>query len=152
MHLSFVRLITLLSILLSCAVSAETQPQVPDSSIAIVANNKVDTLTNQQIYRLFSLRQKLLPSNVPVRLVIQPLSNPITQDFTQQVFDLYPYQLKRLWDRQVFSGKANLPKVIKDETELINFIIQTPHSLGYISNNPELLLKYQGELNVITLY
>lgn len=128
------------------------QAPAQDNAIVIIANKHIASLSQQQVYRLFSLRQKLLPNNIPVKLVVQPLSAPITQHFTHKVFDLYPYQLKRMWDRQVFSGKAESPKVIQSETELIEFIIGTPNALGYVSNSSELLSKYQGEINVITFY
>lgn len=134
----------------SISVFAETQAEL--QQVSIISGKNLDTLNNHEIHRIFTLRQRLLPNNKQVKLITLPLSHPITKLFTQKVFGLYPYQLKRHWDRQIYSGKAPSPHIAKNESEVIEFIIKNPNAISYISSNSKLLLEFKGVIHVIATY
>lgn len=146
------RLALLLICIFSTPAFATPHAELQQGRIAIIAGKNIDRLSNQEIHRIFTLRQKLLPNNEQVKLITLPLSNPITQQFTQKVFDLYPYQLKRHWDRQVYSGRAPAPVMVADEKDIIRYIINTPNALSYISTDSEFLIEYKGAVHVIATY
>lgn len=124
----------------------------PDNKIAIISSVNITALSAQQIRNLYSLKKKLLPNNIRASLIRLPLSHTSTKAFCHNFYGLYPYQLQRLWDRQVFSGKAIAPKQVDNELEVIKLIISSPNSLGYISAHSPLLQEYGGQLNVIAVY
>lgn len=136
-----------LSICCSVAV-ASNQVQ----TVKIIAGSSITSASEMQLQRYFSLRQKLLPNNNPVTLVRLPMDDNVTTQFTSRVFDVYPYQLQRIWDRQVYSGKANAPEAVQSEQELIGIIAITPNSLGYISASTPIPDQLKGKVNVIAVY
>jgi hypothetical protein len=50
---------------------------------------------------------------------------------------LFPYQLRRAWDRQLFSGTGQAPTVVADEQEMLRRVAATPGAIGYASAVPD---------------
>ena len=122
------------------------------AQVAVVTSSNLSVLTEQQIRSYFTLKQKLLPNKQKVRLVHLPLSNDISKQFTRKLFELYPYQLQRLWDRQVYSGKARPPKTVDDELLVLNYLVNNDNTIGYISAQSPLIAEFKGKINVIAVY
>ena len=40
---------------------------------------------------------------------VLPDADPLHQEFAKRSLDLYPRQLRRVWDRHLFSGAAPFP-------------------------------------------
>lgn len=146
------RLFLVLIYLFSASVLADIPSNTQDGEIAIVAGAGIRELSSQEIRRIFTLRQRLLSNNCPIKLVALPLTDSITKKFTRRVFDLYPYQLKRQWDRQIYSGRASSPEIVTSESDIIQFISHNLTALGYISTKSTCLTKHQGEIHVIAIY
>ncbi|WP_085296883.1 hypothetical protein [Cognaticolwellia mytili] len=123
-----------------------------DSKIAIISSVNIVALNERQIRNLFSLKKKLLPNNTRAVLVRLPFSHDVSKIFCQNIYELYPYQLQRQWDRLVFSGKATAPKQANSESEVIKLVASYPNALGYISANSPLLTEYKGQINVVAVY
>ena len=54
---------------------------------------------------------------------------------TSHVLGLHPHQLRLAWDRAVFSGTGQAPNEVDDETEMLEAIVSTPGSIGYIQQS-----------------
>lgn len=122
------------------------------SRVAIIASSDVKPLTMDQLKNVYSLKQKLLPNKAPVKLVQQPLNTKVSQDFTRHLFEIYPYQLQRMWDRQVFSGRARAPKVIDTEGKIFAHLATSSNTIAYVSANSALFLEYKGKINVLATF
>lgn len=122
------------------------------SRVAIIASSDVKPLTMDQLKNVYSLKQKFLPNKAPVKLVQQPLNTQVSQDFTRHLFEIYPYQLQRIWDRQVFSGRARAPKVIDTEGKIFAHIATNSNTIAYVSANSALFLEYKGKINVLATF
>lgn len=120
--------------------------------VAIIASSDVEHLTVNQLKNVYSLKQKLLPNSAPVRLVHLPLDSKVTQEFSRQMFELYPYQLQRLWDRQVFSGRARAPKTIHSESQVFAYLSSSSNTIAYVSADSSLFSEYQGKINVLATF
>lgn len=121
-------------------------------SVAIISSTDVTSLNMDQLKNVYSLKQKLLPNNAPVKLVHLPLDDKVTQAFSRQLFELYPYQLQRIWDRQVFSGRARAPKTIDSESKVFAHVSTSSGTIAYVSANSALFLEYKGKVNVLTTF
>lgn len=120
--------------------------------VAIIASSDVTALSMDQLKNVYSLKQKLLPNNAPVKLVHLPLDNKVSQDFSRQLFELFPYQLQRIWDRQVFSGRARAPKTIDSEGKVFAYVSTSSSTIAYVSANSALFLEYKGKVNVLATF
>ncbi len=121
-------------------------------NVAIIASSDVTSLNMDQLKNVYSLKQKLLPNNAPVKLVHLPLDNEVTQAFSHHLFELYPYQLQRIWDRQVFSGRARAPKNISSESKVFAHVSTNSNTIAYVSADSALFLEYKGKVNVLTTF
>lgn len=120
-----------------------------DKILVILASDNVSHITIETVSNLYSFRQKLMPNNQKVRLTHLPINSADTIGFTQKVFNYYPYQLKRLWDRAIFSGKARSPKSFKNYDDLLHFIKSHNNAIGYLFINTTELSQLKEKYNVI---
>jgi hypothetical protein len=81
-------------------------------------------------------RMNQWPDKRPVTVFVLPDDNPLHQDFAKRVLEVYPYQLRRTWDRQVFSGTGQAPFQVRNEQEMLDRVSQTAGAIGYISKTP----------------
>ena len=131
---------------------AKSDESTKEQTILIISGSAIDLINERQIQRYFTLQKKLLPDNASISLFRLPMGDTTTLEFSNRVFGFYPYQLQRIWDRQVYSGKAKPPAVANDENELIQQIASTPHALGYISTSTPIPEELKGKINVIASF
>ena len=46
-------------------------------------------------------------------------------------------QFNNYWKKIVFTGKGKFPKKVKNETELLTIINETPNAIGYVGNTAD---------------
>jgi len=59
-------------------------------------------------------------------------SNPIHTSFCKHILGMFPYQLRRVWDRQVFSGTGIAPTKVKTIEEMRERVSTTKGAIGYL--------------------
>jgi hypothetical protein len=91
------------------------------------------TISRNTARLYFSQRVTQWPNGQAIKLIVLPDNHPLHIAFCKKILGLYPHQLRRVWDRQLFSGTGQAPITLKTETEIINRINSTPGSLSYIS-------------------
>jgi hypothetical protein len=89
-------------------------------------------LSQNQARLFFNLRLKSWPDGTPVRVFVLPDDHPLHRRFAKQVLGLYPYQLRRVWDRQIFSGTGQAPTMVSTEAEMREGVASTPGAIGYL--------------------
>lgn len=98
--------------------------------------NPSQDLSQDQARLYFSLRVRQWPNGMPVQVFVLRDDEPLHQEVVKQVLGLFPYQLRRVWDRQVFSGTGQAPVTVSDEAELIRRVGATPGGIGYAGATP----------------
>ena len=73
---------------------------------------------------------------MPVKVYVLPDDDPLHLRFAKVVLGLFPYQLRRVWDRQLFSGTGQVPTTVMTEAEMIRRVAATPGALGYVETVP----------------
>lgn len=139
-------------LLIFCTYDTVARESAFDNKVAIISSIDTAPLNAQQIRNLFSLKKKLLPNNLRAELIRLPLDHHASKLLCQNLYQLYPYQIQRQWDRRIFSGKAIAPKQAITESEVVQMVRTRKNSLGYISANSPLLIEYKGQFNVIAVY
>ncbi len=120
-----IRLIVLLSLFVPQNLLAQT----------IITNAHIETqhLSKTTARAIFAMRVPYWPDGTPIQVFVLEDQNPIHIQFCKSVLGMFPYQLRRIWDRQVFSGTGNSPNVVETEKDMIRAIRQTKGAIGYIS-------------------
>lgn len=103
----------------------------------VIANRTVhqSALPLETLRAIFAMRQRTLPDGQAAHVYVLPDDNPVHEDFSKKVLGVYPHQLRLAWDRAVFSGTGQAPNEVDDETEMLEAIVSTPGSIGYIQQS-----------------
>ena len=99
----------------------------------LIAHPDVDvqSLSQNEARLYISMRLNQWPNGERVRVFVLPDNHPLHERAVKGILGLYPYQLRRAWDRQLFSGTGQAPVVVSTESELIDRVARTPGALGY---------------------
>lgn len=105
------------------------------SGLWVVTNslNSV-ALTERQIKTIFSLKQKSWPNGSPIQIVVLPQNDILHERFCLDTLDLFPYQLNRIWERQIYTGNAIAPIVARSRKQLLDYVLTHPNAIGYIDS------------------
>jgi len=100
--------------------------------VVVSAKSPVAKLDKDQVAALFLGKSKELPgAGIPV-LIDQPEAAEIRQMFYTKVTEKTPVQVKAIWSRLVFSGKATVPKEVPNSDEVKKLLAANPDAVGYI--------------------
>ena len=104
----------------------------------LIANRDLaqSQLSRNEARLYFTLRRQSWPDAQPVRVFVLADDDPLHMAFAKEVLGLFPYQLRGVWDRQVFSGTGQAPTLVASETEMIARVAATPGALGYVWSAP----------------
>ena len=104
----------------------------------LVAHKGVSSseLSRNEARLLVTLRVITWPDGTPLRVFVLPDNEPLHQEFARSVLGVYAFQLRRAWDRQLFSGTGQAPEVVDNESEMLERVATTPGAIGYVSEIP----------------
>jgi hypothetical protein len=111
------------------AVQAQELIGHPGVGVASVTTNEAQLYLTQRL--------KTWPNGVPVKVFVLPDDHVLHRRFANAVLGLYPYQLRRVWDRQLFSGTGQAPTTVASEEEMIRRVAATPGAVGYAQSVPD---------------
>ena len=100
----------------------------------VVAHRTVpDTLLKRSVaWAVFGMRLRTWSDGTPTTVFVLSDNHPIHAEFTKTILDTFPYQLRRAWDRLVFSGTGQAPREVGSIGEMHDRILSTPGSIGYL--------------------
>ncbi|HIC47998.1 MAG TPA: hypothetical protein EYM37_07610 [Methylophaga aminisulfidivorans] len=101
----------------------------------VIANVQVETkqLSKTTARSIFAMRVHQWSDGTPIKVFVLQDQNPTHNEFCKSILGMFPYQLRRIWDRQVFSGTGAAPVVVNSEQEMLNAVASTEGAIGYIS-------------------
>lgn len=103
--------------------------------VVVSAKSPAAKLTKEQAAALFLGKSSQLPgAGIPV-LIDQPESAEIRQMFYTKVTEKTPIQVKAIWSRLVFSGKATIPKEVGSSEDVKKQLAANPDAIGYIDKS-----------------
>jgi len=106
----------------------------PVSALEIVVNRDVPSnqLTHIEIQAIFTMRMRTWPDGQPIRVFVLGDTAPEQIEFSKKLLDIFPYQLRRYWDRLVFSGTGQAPIELGSPGEMYNRVATTGGAIGYL--------------------
>ncbi len=110
---------------LLCALVAGAQA----ADMVVVGNPAATPLTKEQVSDIF------LGKSQAMTPVDQVESAPIRAEFYKQATGRDMAQVKTVWSRLVFSGKAQPPKEISDSAAVKKAVAADPKLVGYIERS-----------------
>lgn len=106
---------------------AETQ------HLIVNINHQKDSLSRNTARAIFSMRLQRWEDGSPIKVFVLPDEHPAHQMFAREILALFPHQLRRSWDRYVYSGIGTAPIEVESEEDMIERVAAAPGSIGYSS-------------------
>jgi len=108
-------------------------PQV--NAIEIVVNQSVPVqgASLNNIRAIFTMRRRFWPSGEKIKVFTLDDQNETHKMFTKNKLHMFPHQLRRVWDRVVFSGAGIAPTTVENEQQMLDKVANTPNSIGYLN-------------------
>jgi ABC-type phosphate transport system substrate-binding protein len=109
----------------------------PAGAVEVVVNSDVTAthLTSLELRAIFTMRLRTWPDGLPIRVFVLSDSAPAQAEFSKKILDMFPYQLRRYWDRLVFSGTGQAPTELNSAEEMRDRVASTPGAIGYLPEN-----------------
>lgn len=101
---------------------------------ALIINPHTPTaeLSRNSIRAIFAMRTPQWSDGTPVHVFVLADNHPLHTSFCKESLGMFPYQLRRIWDRQVFSGTGIAPTTVKSIAEMRERVANTAGAIGYI--------------------
>jgi ABC-type phosphate transport system substrate-binding protein len=101
--------------------------------LAANSGNSIRTLSRATLRSIFTMRMTEWPDGTPVRVFVLGDKVPLHVEFTKQVLGVFPHQLRRAWNRRIYSGTGQAPIRVGSEAEMYLRLSVTPGAIGYLS-------------------
>jgi ABC-type phosphate transport system substrate-binding protein len=116
----------LLSSLLATALAAAALPVAAETVVIVNKDNPATRMFSEQASQFF------LGKSAMFTPIDQAEGSKIRADFYQKIADKDPSQVKAIWSKLVFTGKATPPKEFKSNSEVKKAVADDPKAIGYI--------------------
>ena len=121
------------AIVVTVAMLCAALPVFADQALIANASVGVESLSLNTTRLLFSMQLPQWPDGSAVRVFVLPDDHPRHRAFSKDLLTLYPRQLRRVWDRQLYSGTGQAPETVADEAAMRKAVAGTPGAIGYLS-------------------
>jgi hypothetical protein len=78
------------------------------------------------------MRQTLWADGQRITVFVLPRHHRLHSQFSKERLEMYPYQLDRIWNKLTYSGLGVAPITVISPAALIDAVINTPGSIGYV--------------------
>lgn len=86
---------------------------------------------------IFYMHQRVWPNGEQIKVFTLAEDDPTHKDFVKNNLKIFPYQLRRAWDRMIYTGTGTAPIQLDSEQQMIEKIIATPNAIGYVNKIPD---------------
>jgi ABC-type phosphate transport system substrate-binding protein len=114
---------------LGAAILASALPAMAE--VVVVVNPKAaeSSMSKDQVAQFF------LGKSSSMTPIDQPESAAVRGEFYKKVTDKDASQVKSLWSKLVFTGKATMPKEVADSAAVKKAVASDPKAIGYIEKS-----------------
>ena len=102
----------------------------------VIASPNVQTasLSLNELRHIFFMRTQEWPDGTPIKVYALSDNSELHKQFSKEKLGVFPYKLRRLWDRNTFSGTGQAPVVLDNELDMIKVISAGKGGIGYVSD------------------
>lgn len=115
--------------------SAAASSQFSPYQVLVHPDVDVQSLSTSELRLIFSQRIKQWPSGLPIRVVVFNDDSDVHQHFCRQSLNMMAYQLRRVWAKQLYTGRGGAPIQVNTIDEMLSVISDIPGAIGYLPNH-----------------
>ena len=106
----------------------------PSAATEIIVNHSVPPYhySLNEVRAMFVMRLTQWKNGEPIKVFVLPDEHPVHKAFTKNNLNMFPHQLRSIWNRLVYSGTGTAPTQVFSLEEMLQAISNTPNSIGYL--------------------
>jgi ABC-type phosphate transport system substrate-binding protein len=120
--------------LLAASLIAAAAGARADDYVVIVNKANDDPVSKEFVEKAYRGEAKNWPSGGTIDMAVLPESNALRAAFDRKVLDKTPAQSKGMWAQMTFAGKIVPPKTLEGESDVVKFVSEDKHAIGYVSS------------------
>jgi ABC-type phosphate transport system substrate-binding protein len=106
----------------------------PDSVYVIVNSaNPQRNISQTGLNAIFNMRLRHWSDGSPITVYVLQDEDPLHKTFCKQKLHVFPHQIRRGWNRLIFSGTGQVPLLVETKEEMLKQVSTTPGAVGYLS-------------------
>ena len=120
---------------LAAALALAATPAFAGISVIVSAKSPAGALDKAAVASLYLGKTTALPGGGSAKLYDLPDSNPARERFYQAVAGKSASQVKAVWSRLVFSGRALPPHELASDAAVVKAVAADPAAVGYVDDS-----------------
>lgn len=101
---------------------------------------------------IFGMRLRKWPDGSAVKVFVLRDDAFLHTQFSKTILHMFPYQLRRAWDRQVYSGTGQAPNEVASIEEMREKVAGTPGAVGYLPGTVPIENENETEIHLRVLH
>ena len=127
--LFFLLLISIRSVLADPAENLTRDQVVP----IVNADTGQFSISKNGLSAIFKMRLLKWNNGTPITVYVLPDDAPLHKRFCKEILNVFSHQMRRAWNKLVFSGSGQAPIEVKNVAEMIEKVAATPGAIGYLN-------------------
>ena len=83
------------------------------------------------------MRNQHWPDGSPIKVFVLHDESPLHKQFAKTNLHVFPYKLRRIWDRNIYSGTGTAPITVDSEEEMMEAIATHAGAIGYANQGSD---------------
>lgn len=109
--------------------------QISAGSIIVSPDVQLTSVDSAFLVSVFSMRVTRWQNGTPIRVFVYSDRDSEHYHFVKKHLRIFPYQLRNIWDRAVYTGTGEAPREVKDAIQMLESIRTTKGAIGYIADD-----------------
>lgn len=103
-----------------------------DVAIVVAPQVPLETITIEQLERLYLHRPDRYPQGVKLTPLDQSAGSEIRKHFVRNVLWKSEIEVAEFWSRRMYSGKGRPPRQLRGDEAMLREVSERPGSIGYV--------------------
>jgi len=117
------------------SLSLITSALLADISVVVNPQNSTDSLTDTQVKKIFMAKSKKFPNGNKTVVIDQTSDNTAYATFYKKVAGKSPSKMNKYWVKLTFTGRAEAPKKVGGDSDVIAQVSGNKNMIGYVNSN-----------------
>lgn len=122
------------NMLLAAAFSLAATPAFAGIAVIVSARSAAGALDKDTVASLYLGKTTALPGGGNAKLYDLPDASPAREHFYQAIAGKSASQVKAVWSRLVFSGRALPPRELANDAAVVKAVAADPSAVGYVGD------------------
>ncbi len=104
-----------------------------DIVVIVNSDNHLTELSQRQVIDLYMGRTSYFPNGEKLQRYDQPSNSTVRVDFYYRITQKSVAAINAYWARLTFTGRASPPRVVADDSEMLEIVEKNHDAIGYIA-------------------